>query len=695
MPRIFAAAALALITCALAGGCGDSAQTRSQGVIAYSDGLNIVVLDLETRARTTVVAGRVGGSFDDSGDWAIDPVWSPDGTRIAYIRDAVKVSVWVVDVATKHRRRISGNLGSDSGLGLRWSPDGRWLAFRDSDAGILWVARSDGGGGRRLFARAHTESDRGLGTLGWTRDGRIVFHVGPTRLAARPEGGRARPYGAGFQTRNLGPDGVSRLVVKRDAHGNDQVVVQRPPGTTLGALTADRRLPGRLPIRSSGPSWSADGRWVAFNRNGSVVVVDAHGRFERTLLSSAAVGPWSPDGHSLLVRSLLGYKPLWVFDPASGRHRLVASSVLRRDGLYVHQGTSWRPQRPTRFTTTLPERPVPHVVETDFPERQFALGHVHIEDGRHLPFPKDVEVVDVSSNGRLVGLWIPTGRNNARIAVFDLATGSLRDVGLGAAPGGWPDGPYFDPRGRRVLYRHWNQLRIVSLATGRTSVVTTAARLGTARWLDDGGLAYVDRANALVVRRRDGTVRRRTQFSPGAAGSLAVAPDGDRVLYGSGCDVWLADLATGVKRRFARARYMPTPDSWSPDGRHIVLADGAWIRCNGDRAPSFDWYPDITLMDLRGRVIDSLTGGLSDWSADGHFLLTSGGVTGTEVAGSQPLVLTDVRTRRNSVLLPGASTGLGLVLPGRRLIFGGFDNAGGVHTGGDMEPRVYIGRFTG
>jgi hypothetical protein len=98
---------------------------------------------------------------------------------------------------------------------------------------------------------------------------------------------------------------------------------------------------------------------------------------------------------------------------------------------------------------------------------------------------------------------------------------------------------------------------------------------------------------------------------------------------------------------------------------------------------------------LQGRVLDYLNGGLTDWTADDRYLLTTGGVTGTEVTGSEPLVLTDLRTRRNSVLLSRASTGLAFVLPGRRLVFGGFDHAGAVHTGGDMEPRLYIGRFTG
>jgi hypothetical protein len=71
-------------------------------------------------------------------------------------------------------------------------------------------------------------------------------------------------------------------------------------------------------------------------------------------------------------------------------------------------------------------------------------------------------------------------------------------------------------------------------------------------------------------------------------------------------------------------------------------------------------------------------------------------VTGTEVAPLEPLFLDDLRGRRQSMLMPSRSTGLAFVLSSGRIVFGRYDNPAGVHEkGGDLRPRLYVGRLAG
>ncbi len=235
----------------------------------------------------------------------------------------------------------------------------------------------------------------------------------------------------------------------------------------------------------------------------------------------------------------------------------------------------------------------------------------------------------------------------------------------------------------------------MSVATGSRHLLARDAGAGSFRWLREGRVAYLDRRGGFVVRHPDGTMQRRRLGLPASAlSTLAIAPDGDRLLYTKGCDVWLENLRTRSVRRFAHARYSPTRVSWSPTGAHVALAASSWRACDED----FDWYHAGTaLFDGRGRELDRLPGGVVDWSTDDRFLLASGGVTGTAVTAAQPLVLDDLGNRSRSTLMPSRSTGIAVVLPQRRIVFGRYDNpaAVGEKSGGGLRPRLYFGRLVG
>ena len=191
------------------------------------------------------------GRWDEGG-----PVWSPDGTRIAFVSNRTEdpdtnsdSDIWVVPAdATEpvsEPLRITDNPGSDGSPA--WSPDGRSIAHVSvTEPALIWYATghlalspADGSGGTRVLSAA---MDRNVSGPRFSPDGReIWFRVedsGENHLAAYGlEGGTIRRVTAG-------PMSV------RDA--------DRGPGGTTVALIARTDLPGdlfRVDQQGDGPAF--------------------------------------------------------------------------------------------------------------------------------------------------------------------------------------------------------------------------------------------------------------------------------------------------------------------------------------------------------------------------------------------------------------------------------------------------------
>ncbi len=183
------------------------------------------------------------------------PVWSPDGSKLAY-------------VVYEHVYSVNADGSGLSRLSEKGSPS-RY---------VLYSVNADGSGLSRLFTK-----DKILGAPGWSPDG--------TRLAV-----------VSIDVRAGGREHVARLnIVSADGSGILDLSGSRFVGS------------GAINFRDPGVSWSPDGAeilYVTFKRlgnpsslNGILHIANEAGGSVRKLDTWASFASWSPDGSRIAVIS--------------------------------------------------------------------------------------------------------------------------------------------------------------------------------------------------------------------------------------------------------------------------------------------------------------------------------------------------------------------------------------------------------
>jgi TolB protein len=199
--------------------------------------------------------GRVNVTNDPT-MWTLNPTWSPDGTRLAYNtlqNSSSTIEIIGVDGA--------GRVSVGPGVHPSWSPDGAWLAFLGkgpSGASGIVIARPDGSDSRLLNSTTATDLDPI-----WSPDGKELAYVSNSHLAV------------------IGADGANRRVLP-------------------DLPEADHRF----------PAWSPDGQYIVYTRTtpGPITQVYVVGRALGAVRQITADSVGVPGAYQ-------NYQPTWGIDP--------------------------------------------------------------------------------------------------------------------------------------------------------------------------------------------------------------------------------------------------------------------------------------------------------------------------------------------------------------------------------------------
>jgi Tol biopolymer transport system component len=246
-------------------GCGTGGESSPHGRIAFS---------IERHGDWRLVhVDATGGDLtvlDYPEDWPAQPVWSPNGKKLAY--DGPD-DLWTMNADATERQSVDSHPGT-AVQGMAWSPDDEHIAV--ADISELYVARSDGSE-RRVLERTATEPPA------WSPDGQTIAYspigLEPRLYLVNPDGSHKRLLVKGSEP-SWSPDS------KRLAYTGDFFVY---------VVNADGSHNRRLARGGSSPLWSPDGRRIAFLRGGTAYVVGSDGRGERRLGRAEDLS-WSTDG---------------------------------------------------------------------------------------------------------------------------------------------------------------------------------------------------------------------------------------------------------------------------------------------------------------------------------------------------------------------------------------------------------------
>jgi serine/threonine protein kinase len=238
------------------------------GVIVHMRGAEATSTQLGWRDRT----GKILDTIGEPGDhWELD--LSLDGKRLAVAVGPTTGDIWILDLEQDMRGRFTFD-PADERTPL-WSPDGSQLAFVSTQAtqGRIYVRPASGQGEATLL---HT-ADNQVELSDWSNDGRLIFFNlinpgdgGSDIWILDMETGEAEILLTGdwFENANLSPDGKWLAFTSQES-GKVETYVQSFPEAGGRWMVSSDKGSGS----AQRPIWRRDGRELFYLRGSSVMIV--------------------------------------------------------------------------------------------------------------------------------------------------------------------------------------------------------------------------------------------------------------------------------------------------------------------------------------------------------------------------------------------------------------------------------------